>query len=145
MTPTELKQQLRERREGMVQSHATRLDRALSWMLCAQKYAEDDDVAFVALWISFNACYSIEEQAGSLIDRASFRHFVERICARDKTNSIYHLLWMNYSGFVRAVVNNQFLFAPFWECHREGRDHWQQTFASNKRSAMQALANQQVS
>jgi hypothetical protein len=46
---------------------------------------------------------------------------------------------------VRSVVNNQFLFAPFWECHRLGESHWQQTFEQNKRAAMQALANERVS
>jgi len=145
MTPPALKQQLYDKRGGMEQNHATRLHRALSWMLCADDYSSDDDVAFITLWISFNACYSAEDQIGSLSDRRSFRQFVERICVQDKDKRIYHLLWMNYSNFVRSVINNQFLFAPFWECHRLGENHWQQTFEQNKRAAMQALANERVS
>ncbi|WP_371193446.1 hypothetical protein [Glaciecola sp. SC05] len=145
MTPHELKQQLREQRDGMEQNHAMRLHRALSWMLCADNYSNDDDLAFVTLWISFNACYSAEEQDGSLSDRSSFRQFLERICAQDTDKRIYHLLWMNYSNFVRSVVNNQFLFGPYWECHRRAENYWRQTFEKNKRAAMQALANERVS
>jgi hypothetical protein len=114
-------------------------------MLCADNYSSDDDVAFVTLWIGFNACYSAEEQVGLLSDRSSFRHFVERICTQDSQKRIYHLLWMNYSNFVRSVINNQFLFAPFWQCYRRDESHWQQTFEQNKRAAMQALANERVS
>lgn len=145
MTPQELKQQLCEQREGMAQNHATRLHRALSWLLCAQKYEQDDDLAFITLWISFNACYSVDEHSESLGDRATFRDFIERLCKQDSEGKIYDLLWMNYSGFVRSVINNQFLFAPFWVSHHVGNDHWQSAFEQSQRKAMQALANRQVS
>lgn len=145
MNAQELKQLLRVKRDGMEQNHATRLHRAISWLLCADKYRNDDDIAFINLWISFNACYSIDESTDSLSDRAKFRQFIEHICALDHQHRIYNLLWMNYSGFVRTIINNQFLFAPFWDSYNDGDTKWQTLFEHSKRSAMYALANQHVS
>lgn len=145
MKPQELKQLLRDKGDGMEQNHATRLHRAISWLLCAEKYAEDDDITFINLWISFNSCYSIDENTEALGDRATFRQFIEHICAHDHHKRIYNLLWMNYSGFVRAIINNQFLFAPFWDSHYNGDTKWHTLFEHNQSSAMYALANQQVS
>jgi len=120
----ELKQQLREQRDGMEQDHAIRLHRALSWLECADKYSDDDDVAFLSLWIGFNACYDVALQNECLSERESFKAFVAKLSALDEENHIYDLLWLNYSNFVRAVVENKFLFEPFWRAYREGVLTW---------------------
>jgi hypothetical protein len=47
-----LRARLREKRESMSSAHATRLHRAVSWLRCAEQYAEaDEDLSFIALWV----------------------------------------------------------------------------------------------
>lgn len=139
-----LKQQLRNHREGMENHHATRLHRAISWLLVSEAYDEDDDISFITLWIAFNACYGIEGNNAELSERQSFRCFIEALIKLDTEQRIYHLLWENYSGFVRSIVNNQFMYAPFWVSHREGDENWISGFDYSKKQAMSALANQNI-
>ena len=141
----QLKEILRSRRDSMTPAHATRLHRAISWLQCADKYQEDDDLGFISLWIAFNACYGVEGETEQLSERATFRKFIEQLNAFDHDKKIYHCLWMNYSSFVKAVVDNQFVFAPFWSSQREGNSDWEKPFASSKKLAMKALADGNVS
>lgn len=144
MLTTELKQLLREQRDGMVQSHATRLHRAVSWMLSSDQHPEDDDLGFITLWIAFNACYGIESDDKDLSDRKSFRQFITRLVELDEDREIFTLLWHNYSDFVHAIVNNEFLFTQFWRSHRMGDTEWTKRFEQSKRLSTNALSNQDV-
>ena len=140
----DLKQQLRAQRDTMSSAHATRLHRALSWMACAQQHDDDDDVVFIALWIGFNACYGVDGEPVSLTERDSFTRFVTQLVALDADQQIYHCLWMNFSGFVRTLIDNPYVFAPFWTSRRDGDDKWQQPFQRAKKLAMEALAANDV-
>ena len=66
MLSDELHQKFRSIRDnrGLDDNHRTRLHRAISWLKCAEKYSDsnDDDIAVIALWISFNSCYSVDAQ-----------------------------------------------------------------------------------
>lgn len=141
-TAQQLKAQLRIQRDSMEENHAIRLHRALSWMLAAEQYDEDDDIAFITLWIAFNACYHIEHDDRELSERASFKCFIEQLVKGEGCQRLYDLLWHNYSGFVRGVVENQYLFATFWRAQREPDVDWQKRFESSKSAARHALANQ---
>ena len=45
------------------------MHRALSWLQRAEAAGEDDDVAFVCLWIAFNAAYADESEFQSIPSR----------------------------------------------------------------------------
>lgn len=145
MSIADLKDKLRTKRDSMDQSHATRLHRALSWMACAEEYNDDYDVAFITKWIAFNSCYSIFGESEQLSERHSFRKFVDEIIELDTEKKIYNCIWFNFSGFVRSVINNQYVFSPFWESQNNGDDNWQTAFQKSQATAMSALANQDVS
>ena len=56
MRSEELHAKFREIRESnnLDDAHRTRLHRAISWLKCAEKHSgNDDDLAVIALWISF--------------------------------------------------------------------------------------------
>lgn len=73
-----LQDKLRVLREDMDADHATRMHRAVSWLRCAEKYGDDDeDLSFVALWISFNACYAVNDERLDQRFWSEFRRFVE--------------------------------------------------------------------
>ena len=139
-----LKEELRAIRETFPESHAVRLHRAISWLQAADKYKEDDDIAFITLWVAFNSCYSIDGVTASLTERQSFKQFIEQLVSLDSENYLQNCLWNNYSGFVKAVVNNQYLYPPFWESQRNGDNAWIASFETSKKTAMFSLANSDV-
>jgi hypothetical protein len=139
-----LKEQLRAKRDTMSSDHATRLHRSISWLQCAEKYNDDDDIGFISTWIAFNALYGVDVETDQLSERASFAQFIGQLVELDADNKIHHCLWMNYSGFVKAVVNNQYVYAPFWKSQRVGDQLWEDSFSKSKKLAMTALANSDV-
>ena len=143
MTADTLKQQLREIRNSLDKDHAVRLHRAISWLRCAERYSADDlDVAFVALWISFNACYGVEDPAHLDMDeRTRFNTFAEKLCLVDNAQRIHTLLWRRYSQFVRMLIDNHWVYGPYWAAVRAGRDDWQASFEQNRKLALRALAD----
>ncbi|WP_156949844.1 hypothetical protein [Simplicispira psychrophila] len=67
-----------------------RMHRALSWMQRAEAAGGDDDVAFVCLWIAFNAAYA-QDAAGSIdniSERQTFRDFVGQVCQLDADKAL---------------------------------------------------------
>lgn len=136
-----LKDRLREKRDQLSSDHATRLHRAISWLACAETHKEDEDIGFITLWIAFNACYGSDDQAESLGERASFTRFMTLLVELDTENRIYNSLWMNYSNFVKALVNNEFVYPPFWRSVRAGDNEWEASFEKSKKLAMSALSN----
>ena len=143
MDAESLKAELRELRDTMSQDHAVRLHRALSWLLAAEKYSNsDDDISFVNLWISFNACYAIDNKDHR--ERDTFTDFTNKIVLLDKDELIYQCIWNNYSSFVRLLINNHYVFGPFWQSQKAGNSDWEKKFTHSKKIANQALANGDV-
>lgn len=127
-----------EKRDGFT----LRMHRALSWLERAEAAAEDDDVAFVCLWIAFNAAYA--QELADYSEKATFRGFMERLCELDKKQALYALIWQEFSGTVRSLLNNQYVFQPFWDCLNNNDDEaqWQGAFEGAKTAAKRALAQQ---
>jgi hypothetical protein len=145
MNGIELRDRLREKREIMNGAHATRLHRAVSWLVCAEKYEDsDDDLSFISLWISLNSSYAIDDANQEKYEREGFEIFAHRLVALDKKERIYNCLWLNYSSFVRLLIDNQFVFGPFWRSQREGDKGWEKKFEYSKKKAHSALANSEV-
>lgn len=149
-TTETLAKRLRATRNSMHKSHAVRLHRALSWLKCASQQIDNLDLRFVSLWVAFNACYANGEDADKdLGEREAFRTFVSKLVQHDTNNCIYNLLWDKFSGPVKALIDNRYVFQPFWEGQRSlakgGSDaQWPQRFEHHKKNSMQYLANQRV-
>ncbi len=110
---SELKQILRTHRDDFSQVHSTRLHRSLSWLKAAdeQLQAGNVDQGFINLWISFSACFYIEGEE-------SIAPFIEKLVALDSQQRIYACLWNEYSGSVKALIKNPYVFAEFWQAQR---------------------------
>ena len=96
---------------------AIRLHRAVSWFACAELQEADSDMAFVSLWISFNACYGAElgEQVYySLNEKERFRRFIDLLVRNDQHQFIYNCLWESFSGPVRLLIDNHYIYAQNW-------------------------------
>ncbi|MEX0618622.1 MAG: hypothetical protein WDZ76_01510 [Pseudohongiellaceae bacterium] len=149
MNAEALHNSFRELREGLSENQSIRLHRAISWLRCAEGYGlngnngkSDDDIAFIALWIAFNACYAIDDESDPGTDsRTNFDRFTRKLCELDQEHRIHNLLWMKYSQFVRLIIDNKYVFAPFWTSARAGNSDWESSFAQSKKLALHALAN----
>lgn len=141
MSFTELKQRHRQEREAQHANLRLRIHRALSWLDRAEQ-AEDLDGRFIFLWIAFNAAYAtdIDEQL-RLSEQATFKAFLEKLCMLDDSKRIDALVWREFSGSIRVLLDNPYVFQSFWD-HQSGKideDTWKQRFASGRKAAQHAL------
>lgn len=128
-----------------------RMHRALSWLQRAEATGDDDDMAFVCLWIAFNAAYAQDLGAGaasSTSERQAFRNFMGDLCALDKDKALSTLVWQVFPGPIRVLLDNQYVFQPFWDALNNPRAdgstpaHWRESFDDARQRVHRALANQ---
>lgn len=138
-----LKTRHRQERESHHPNLTLRVHRALSWLNRAEQ-ADDVDGRFIFLWIAFNSAYAtdIDEQY-RLSEQSTFKAFLDKLCALDTANLIENLVWSAFSGSIRALLDNPYVFQSFWD-YQNGKiseQQWTERFASGRRAAQQALAN----
>lgn len=121
-----------------------RLYRALSWLEVA-KDTDDLDFKFISLWIGFNAIYAkdLSVQTG---DRTSFQDFLVKISNLDENKKLYNALWERFSGNIRVLLNNRYIFAPFWAYHNGDMTAkgWQNEFDELNKKAFKSLMEKDV-
>lgn len=143
----DLKDRLRAKRDRMDRNDAVRLHRAISWLQSAEKYAEDQDIQFISLWVAFNTLYGIDEDIhASLGERDLFQRYVHKLCKHDADKAIYNCLWDKFSGPIRTLISNQYVFSPFWTAVRssDSSGDWKESFSKSEKATKSFLAMQKV-
>ena len=145
MTPhySRLKAKQREDRGHYHPNASIRIHRALSWLNRAEA-CEDEDGRFVFLWIAFNAAYANEvSEEYRLSEQQAFQQFIERLLGYDNAKSLYNLVWAEFPKSIRALLNNPYVFQPFWDFHNQkmSETDWQERFDQAKKSAANALGS----
>ena len=140
-----LGRKLNGKRRSWPKDRVLRLHRAIRWLKRAEQLVEekDDDLAFITLWISLNACTSTEESRGTSYIK-EFNGYLAKLVELDRERLIYNILWLNFSNFVRALINNKFVYGPFWDSLRNDDDEWKESFTKSKEDANRALESQEV-
>lgn len=137
-----LKRRQREEREGYPTNLGLRVHRALSWLDRAER-CEDDDGRFIFLWIAFNAAYANEiyDQERSP-EHKVFGRFLNKLVDLDKDDALYELIWTEFSSSIRVLLDNQFVYQPFWDFHNDliEEEQWKAKFEGAKVAAHKALA-----
>ena len=140
-----LKEKHRALRDNFPEGLSVRIHRSLSWLERAEKEKEDFDAQFIFLWISFNAAYAQEIDASfSTTEKIIYSEFVERLIEADSDKQIYKLLWQQYAGPVRTLIDNRFVYQPYWDSLKEPNDLWKESFEKAKFAANASLAGQEV-
>ncbi|WP_220463549.1 HEPN domain-containing protein [Sediminihaliea albiluteola] len=142
ITYSDLKARQRAERESHSEGLALRTHRALSWLDRAEQ-CEDEDGKFIFLWIAFNAAYANEIVEGERAhEKKTFVMFLEKLVELDTEDTLYQLIWSEFSGSIRVLLNNQFVFEPFWEYQRGNisQEQWKSSFDSARTAANRALA-----
>jgi hypothetical protein len=145
MKYSELKEYQRSNRDTFPDALGLRSHRALSWLQKAEASQGDEDAQYIFLWIAFNAAYANDLAS---FQRPSESHalqdFLRKICELDTDNRIANLIWQEYSDKYRILLDNKFVFQPFWDYHNGlcTESEWQQRFSKHRSAANQALAQQ---
>lgn len=138
-----LKQRHRLVRDAYPKNLNLRVHRALSWLHRAE-IADDVDSKFIFLWIAFNAAYATEiDESYRLSEQETFKSFLEKLCDLDAEKKIDDLIWKEFSGSIRVLLDTEFVFQSFWDFHsgKIAEDEWKERFAKGKRAAQLALAS----
>lgn len=142
-----LKARQRAERAGHPPNLALRVHRALSWLDRAEQAYDDVDGQFIFLWIAFNAAYAtdIDERyrAGEL---DTFRAFLGKLLSLDADGRLGALVWSEFSGSLRGLLDNEYVFHDFWSYQRGEIDEaeWRRRFEKANASARKALEKQDV-
>ena len=144
MSHAALKKRQRKERDSYPPNLALRVHRALSWLERAEQ-CEDIDARFIFLWIAFNAAYANEignQERHS--EQKVFDLFLEKLLDLDKARVLYELIWTEFPSSIRMLLNNQFVYQPYWDYHNGQLDEaqWKSRFKRAMVSAHKALASQ---
>ena len=142
MSYLRLKQRHRNERDQQHVNLRLRIHRALSWLDRAEQ-CSDLDGRFIFLWIAFNAAYACEiDERQRLSEQETFKAFLQKLCVLDQSKRIDELVWQEFSGSIRVLLDNPYVFQSFWEFQtgKIEEAEWKKRFANGKRAAQQALA-----
>ena len=146
------------------QHNEDRMRRAESWFRRSEvaevnrkQAVSDEDLAafdceqFIFLWISFNAAYGrelLDNNRGddNPTESEKFDEFLEKILERDSAEAIKTILWKTYSGPVRVLLKNHYVFRSFWSWVRgsPGSSNWDEKFQRRNKQATAALSRNDV-
>ena len=124
-----------------------RVHRAISWGMRAEREmnAKDYDAAFIFYWISFNAAYAEDTaESSETVERHRREGYFNKILRLDADRSIYNAIWDRFSNSIRVLLNNKYVFQPFWNHHNgvPGHANWEAIFDSRWQSVQRALVGQ---
>lgn len=103
------------------------------------------DFKFIALWIAFNAAYA-DELNKEEVERKVFHQFITRLCELDTERLLYGIIWDEFPGAVRTLLDTPYTFQPFWDAHNgllAGKE-WKTMFAAAKKKANFAFEEQET-
>jgi hypothetical protein len=140
-----LQRKLKALQGQLSEVHAIRLHRAISWIKASEEQEKNYDLRFICLWVAANSLYAMDEaRFEAMAERERFADFVDRLVALDNDERLYNLLWNKFSGPVRLLVENKYVYSPFWDFQRgEARD-WERGFERSIADANQSLSKKNV-
>lgn len=149
LTHGQLKAKQRRVRDAFPDGLQLRVHRALSWLDRAERETGDDDVRFILLWVGFNAAYAgdLDEAGPASGERDAFKAYFEALVALDPGQRIYDAVWQRFTHEFRVLLDNRYVFAPFWAHHNgvPGYAGWQQMFETTRDGAHKAIERRETS
>lgn len=142
MTTIQLTRKLKA--STLPESLTIRIHRAISWLKSAEKQEGNLDMKFISLWVSFNSCYAVDINGlNSKPEKAKLREFTSSLVHFDRTR-LYNLFWEKFSGPVKVLIENKFVFEKFWEFTRGESDDYEIAFNKSITQATNCLSKQNI-
>ncbi|EOG7663858.1 MULTISPECIES: HEPN domain-containing protein [Vibrio] len=137
----ELKLRQRNERSDYSPNLGIRVHRALSWLNKAEQ-CTDDDSKFTFLWIAFNSAYAQEfEQKLVYGEKGLYQEFLDKLVSVDATNKLHNIVWSEYAGTIRLILENEFILQSYWDFQSEriSEQDWKNHRSKAKTAASKAL------
>lgn len=117
-----------------------RLHRAISWLARSENKSEDADARFIFQWVALNAAYAREFGRGES-ERERARQFLQNLIQLDTEQRLHQALFQQFSGPIRTLLDNRFVFEPFWTALREHdpSNTWETSFANSRKKALASI------
>lgn len=137
---TPLKAKLKTDPERYTESQRVRLHRAISWLHRAEAEREDFDARFIFLWIAFNAAYA-KEFGFEESERDRLAGFFRVLLAADADKRLSAIALKQFTGPIRTLLDNKFVFEPFWKALRDhdSSGRWEERFAASRKVALASV------
>lgn len=131
--------------EGIPEELGIRLHRSISWLQCAEQQEKDPDLMFITQWIAFNACYAMDMNSqSSKTEREKFKGFIATLVKLDHEQRIFNILWQKFSGPVKILIENEYVFRGFWDFQRGDAKEWKKTFEKSHEDAIRYMSANNV-
>ena len=145
ITSDTLKARHRLVRDDQPEGLRVRIHRAISWLARAEQEVDDPDAAFIFLWIALNAAYA-HEFGFEERELVQIRRFIAVLVEHDREQRLHAVLFRQFSGPIRTLIDNRFVYEPFWRALREhdGSGRWEQQFSDSREIAMRAVLDKRV-
>lgn len=116
-----------------------RVHRGISWFKRSITLADDLDLQFITLWVSFNAIYARDLDISQ--DKQTLRQFLFLICNKDKDERIYNMIWEKFSQPIRLLLDNYYIYQGFWDYQNQkiSQDACRSDFEEEKIKVYKAL------
>ena len=117
-----------------------RMHRAISWLARSEQDETDLDARFIFQWIALNAAYAREMGADST-ERTRARDFIHALAGLDAQRLLYEALFSQFSGPIRTLIGNNYVFEPFWTALRDhdSSERWKRQFKRSRKRALAAI------
>ena len=140
ITSNELKERFRPfLTEETPQDWRVRIHRAISWLARSEQEEGDADARYIFQWIALNAVYA--QAFVDVTERERARRFIDTLVALDTERRLHDALFRQFTGPIRTLLDNRFVFEPFWIALREhdSSDRWQRQFTASRKAALAAV------
>lgn len=107
---------------------------------------DDPDGRFVFLWVAFNAAYAADVGPERMVEAQRFSSFLNRLATLDTQSRLSELIWRRYPSAIRILLDNQYVFQPYWD-HQNGladNADWEDRFRKANAAAHAAMARQDM-
>lgn len=142
MTTSQISRKLKS--STLPETLTIRLHRAISWLKSAERQEESLDLKFLSLWIALNATYAVDLNGiSSKPEKVKLRDFTSSLVRFDRVR-LYNLFWEKYSGPVRVLIENKFVFDKFWEYNRGEIDDYLPAFNKSIATALNCLSKENI-
>lgn len=121
-----------------------RLRRALSWMHAAQTYRQDIDIAFIALWIAFNACYAAGGADKHTKTRNVYEHFFRKLAQYDTDKCLWRSVCCGQREAVLGLIKSKYSFSPYWNAKKDHSIEWGSRLEKTQEFVMQSLQTEDL-
>ena len=138
---TKLKSKLKSLDRSHNEGFYIRLHRAISWLKAAEENDDCKDLQIISYWITLNSCYAISGDVDRFAESSKLTEFFEKVIEVDKHGTIYELFWTEFSGMIRILLNNPYIYKRYWLYQRGQVSGWKEEFERDNLRAVRLLQN----